>query len=702
MSDTADLLVEIGTEELPYAAQAPLALGLEDTIESGLADHGLTPAEITPFWGPRRLAILASALPRVEPTRAIERRGPNVRVAFDSEGRPTKAAHGFARSVGVKVDELETLHLPEGEWLVHRHTEKGRPTLELLSELLPKAFERLPLPRRMRWGTGEWSFLRPVRWLLVRFGHEMVPIEAFGLTAGGESCGHRVHHPGPVLVRSPKDYVSALRKAQVLVDPQERFTAVREMVDTHAQEIGGTPAPPSDELYTEIAGMVEWPVAVTASFDPRFLALGDPVVVTTLAHHQRFVPVRRPDGTLENRFVAVVNLESRNPDAVRHGLERVVRPRLEDAEFYYQRDRLRPLADYAEELEGVAFAPRLGTMADKARRLGRLAGIVAEQITPDAKPFATDARRAGELAKCDLVTGMVFEFPELQGIMGGIYALAPEGGERPTVAAAIGEHYLPAGPDDQLPQTGVGRAVALADRLDTLVGAFAAGQEPTGTKDPFGLRRAAFGVLRIAIEKLPALNLAPLLKAAADGYPGTLGTHDALARVEEFLRERLRSLILERGWGADVAQAVLTVAPLAPGDILARAEALAGFRTLPEAESLAIANKRIANILRQAETVPHQDQGAGKGAEKTLREALDEITPRLRHAISKREYSTALGALATLRDPVDRFFDEVLVMDPDPVARGRRLALLCALREAFLGVADIGELQKISNARNAD
>jgi len=691
MSGVSDLVVEIGTEELPYAAQAPLALALANGLEKALGERGLTPADVTPYWGPRRLAVVAAAVPGVEPDRPVERRGPSFKVAFDGEGRPTKAAEGFARSAGVAVDALETLEVPEGKWLVHRYTEKGRPAAEVLADMLPGLATSLPLPRRMRWGSGDAVFLRPVRWLLARLGRDVIPFEAFGLTAGGDSFGHRVHHPGAVAVRKPAEYAERLAAARVMADPEARFIAVRDMVDGAARGIDGVPAPTSTELYTEIAGMVEWPVAVTGGFERRFLELGEAVVVTTLAHHQRLVPVRGADGALTNHFVAVVNLASRDPEAVRHGLERVVRPRLEDAEFYFHRDLKRPLGDHGEELEGLGFAPRLGTMAEKGRRVAPLAARTAEALGQDRETVAA-ARRAGELAKCDLVTGMVFEFPELQGVMGGIYAR--RGGEPDAVADAIAEQYRPAGSDDALPQTAAGTALAIADRLDTLVGCFAAGLEPTGAKDPFGLRRAAFGVLRIAAETPAGLDLGPLMQAAADGYRDGPDAVRTLPALTDFLRERLRSLLLDGGRSADVVQAVLAVAPLAPREVLARAEALSGFRKRPEAGALAAANKRIANILRQAgETADSvQPAGAAEGAEATLEKALATARTRM-DTLAADDFGGALEVLAELRDPVDRFFDEVLVMDPDPAVKARRLTLLASLRKAFLEIADVGELQ---------
>lgn len=690
---TSDLLIEIGTEELPAADQEPLALALRDELVRRLDKCGLSPPTdhektFQSFWTPRRLAVLAAGVPAKEPDRESERKGPSLKAAFDAQGKPTAAAQGFARAVGVPVTALER---HSRGWLVHRYVERGRSTGDVLRAILPEIFSALPLPRRMRWGSGEGAFLRPVRWLTVRYGKHTVPVEAFGVVASGASHGHRVHHPGLVQIATPGDYVAALRAANVLADPAERLAAIKNQVNAAAQSAGGVPAG-NDRLYREIAGMTEWPQALAAHFDKRFLELPDTVIVTTLIHHQRFLPLRDSAGRLTNGFVAVVNLESRDPAAVIHGLERVVRPRLEDAAFYYRRDRERPLADYGKDLAGLAFAPRLGSMAEKSERLSRLAEASALAIGAQPEP----ARRAGRLAKCDLVTGMVFEFPELQGIIGGHYAECDDEGSE--VSRAIAEQYLPAGADDALPGTPTAAALAIADRLDLLVGGFAAEMVPTGAKDPFGLRRAAFGVLRIVAEKAPRLDLDPLLERSAELFPAPLNAASALPDLRAFLRERLRSMILERGTDTDIAQAVLEVAPLVPGEVLARADALAKFRHRGEMAALAAANKRIANILRQAGRQEESAPGATSGlrteaAELSLDAALEALQPQVEEALTRYDFETALAALTSLRNPVDRFFDEVLVMDSDPGVRARRLALLTRLRKIFLRIADIGELQ---------
>lgn len=692
-STSTDLLLEIGTEELPAAAQEPMAKALAEGLEKLLEAHSLSAGAMQCFWGPRRLAVRASKIPGIEPDRQEERRGPGLQVAFDTEGQPTKAAEGFARSVGVGVDELETLRTEAGAWLVHRQTRKGQPTADILAEELPELLHALPQPRRMRWNSSDTGFLRPVRWLCVRLGKAVIAVEAFGVTAGGESRGHRVHHPKPVPIASPGQYVDALASAHVLADPAARREKIMAEVRSLADSLDAVPAPPNESLYEELTGLAEWPVALNARFDAGFLELPEAVVVTTLAHHQRFIPLRDRGGKLLPDFIAVANLESRDPEQVREGFARVVRPRLEDARFYYQRDRVQPITAYVGELKDLQFGPKLGTMADKSLRLAALCEHLSKiPDGPDGDP--ANARRAGELAKCDLVTGMVFEFPELQGVMGGLYAAATEPRE---VAEAIAEQYLPAGSEDRLPATATGATLALADRIDTLVGGFAAGLAPSGTKDPFGLRRAAFGALRIVNEWAPRLDLEPVVRYAAQLYAAELEAPRAIPDVLSFLRDRLRSLILEQGERPDIAQAVLAVAPLAPGIVLARAHALRLFGEGPHAGALAAANKRIANLLRQASSeeqeTPATDELATDGAEAALYAALEQRLPVLEAALKAHDYARGLQALAELRAPVDRFFDEVLVMDPEPRVRARRLNLLGRLRDAFLRIADIGELQ---------
>lgn len=693
-SSSQTLLIEIGTEELPAGAQRALARALANGLESLLEKQQLSARRINCFSTPRRLAVLAFEIPAAQPRQLIERRGPSLDIAFDDKGRATAAALGFARSAGVAVADLQTLRTPEGAWLQLHRVQPGLPTLEILAARLPRMLSSLPLPRRMRWGNEKAEFLRPVRWLVARLDDRIIPFRVFGLPSSDASFGHRFHHPGTVELTSLADYPDALLSARVVADADERERRIRHAVTALAAEHGAIADAP-DALFSEITGMVEWPRVLEASYDPEYLALPEPVLITTLIHHQRFIPLRETSThRLLPRFIAVLNLESREPEKVRHGLERVVRPRLEDARFHYHRDRKRPFEAYFADLSSLAFAPRLGSMAEKSLRLARLAPRLAEIFSVDAAQL----ERAAHLCKCDLTTGLVIEFPELQGILGGQYAR--ESGESADVVAAISAQYLPAGPNDPLPDTPCGLALAFADRLDTLIGGFAAGLEPTATKDAFGLRRAAFGLIRIAADSVSPINLEPVLEYAAKLYPQELDTRSSAPALHEFLVERLRSLLLERGAAADVVHAVLAVAPLTPADVVTRIEALTTLRRRPEIIALAAANKRIANILRQAEKQQLSAMDSAppmaplEPAEQNLENALLQARMQVESRLKAREYTRALNALIDLYQPLDEFFDSVLVMAPDLAIRSRRLALLSRLRELFLGVADIGKLQQ--------
>ncbi len=687
------LLIEIGTEELPAGAQRALAQALANALESLLHKQRLSARKIQYYSTPRRLAVLAFDVPATQPQQLIERRGPSLDIAFDNKGRATAAALGFAHSAGVDVAELQTLQTPEGAWLQLHRVQPGLPALEILSARLPRMLTSLPLPRRMRWGEEKAEFLRPVRWLVARLDKQIIPFMAFGLSSSGTSFGHRFHHPGPVELPALTNYSDALLSARVVVDADERERRIRQKVTALASEHGAIADAP-DLLFTEITGMVEWPSVLEASYAPEYLALPEPVLITTLVHHQRFIPLREASTRrLLPRFIAVLNLESREPEQVRHGLERVVRPRLEDARFHYQRDRKRNFETYFKDLGALTFAPHLGSMAEKSLRLVRMAPRIAKIFSVDTDQL----ERAAYLCKCDLATGLVIEFPELQGILGGQYA--SESGESKAVSAAISTQYLPAGPNDPLPDTPCGLALAFADRLDTLIGGFAAGLEPTATKDAFGLRRAAFGLIRIAADSVSSINLEPLLEEAAKLYPQELDTQNSAPALHAFLVERLRSLLLDRGAAADVVNAVLAVAPLEPADVMARIEALTALRRHPEIIALAAANKRIANILRQAQrhSSPMDSTAPAaplESAEQTLETALQQASKQIASSLNAREYPQALNTLVKLYQPLNEFFDSVLVMAPDRSVRHRRLKLLSRLQTLFLSIADIGKLQQ--------
>ncbi|ROR34363.1 glycine--tRNA ligase subunit beta [Inmirania thermothiophila] len=690
MAERRDLLVEIGTEELPPKALAGLAQALLEGVVAGLDEAGVGRGEGRCFATPRRLAVRVAAVATAQPDRVVERRGPALRAAFDAEGCPTRAAEGFARACGVAVEALERLETPQGAWLVHRRIERGRPTAELLPGIVSRALDRLPVPKRMRWGDLEEAFVRPVHWIVLLLGGEVVPMRRFGIASGRASRGHRFHHPGPVELAAPAEYEQRLEtEGRVLVDLARRRARIREQVEEAAREAGGR-ALVDEALLDEVAALVEWPVAVAGRFEERFLALPREVLVSTMQDHQRYFPVEGEDGGLLPWFVTVANIESRDPARVREGNERVIRPRLADAAFFWEQDRRRPLAARREALAGVVFHERLGSLLERSDRIARLAAAIAERLGGDADA----ARRAGELAKCDLVTEMVGEFPELQGIMGRYYAL--HDGEPEAVAEAIAEHYRPAHAGDRLPATAAGRALALADRIDTLVGIFAAGERPSGEKDPYGLRRAAIGVLRILIEGELALDLRELLAEAAAGLAGRVPAQEVVDEVLDYCLERLRAYYAEAGCGADAYDAVRAVRPTAPLDFHRRLEAVEAFHGMEAAAALAAAHKRIRNILRKAAPAPEPGWDDGllaEEAERALADALAACREALAPLLAAGRYREALERLAALRPAVDRFFDEVLVMAEDEAVRRNRLGLLAALGRLLDSVADISRLR---------
>lgn len=682
------LLIEIGTEELPPKALRALSSAFAGGIEGGLAERRLEHGAVRPYASPRRLAVLVENVPNAQADREVELKGPPVSVAFDDDGNPKPAATAFAKKAGVDVGALERLATDKGEWLVCRTTERGAPLANMVIDLVEDAVRGMPIPRAMRWGSADAEFVRPVHWLVILHGSQVLPGSLFGRDAGNLTFGHRFHAPGPFELACADDYPELLAtRGRVLPDLDARRLSIRDSVQSAAQEAGGTPVA-GDALYDEVAALVEWPVPVTGRFDPEFLDLPREVVIATLTNHQRYFPLEDDAGKLLPAFVTVANIDSQAPDKVRDGNERVIRPRLADAAFFWRADRETPLADRLEALDRVVYQKGLGSAGDKARRVSALAGSIAGEVGVDRE----SAARAGLLSKCDLLTGMVGEFPELQGTMGGYYAGASD--ESDTVSAAIGEHYQPAFAGDAIPASAVGRVVALADRLDTLAGIFALGKRPSGNKDPFGLRRAALGIVRILIEGELDLDLSALIDQAAEAQP---------IAVSDEEREALYDFVIDRlkGYAADelsstalVFEAVRARRPATLTDFAARLDAVRAFVALDEAASLAAANKRIGNILRQAEVSPGEPDPARftDAAEKALFEELaaarDEVTPLL----ERRAYTAALTKLAGLRDFVDRFFDDVMVMADDESVRDNRLRLLASLNDQFLNIADISGL----------
>jgi glycyl-tRNA synthetase beta chain len=712
-----DFLLEIGTEELPPRALRSLSEALVAGLAAGLDKAQLAHGELTGYATPRRLAVWVRRLAARQPEQNLRRKGPPVSASFDAAGAPTRAALAFAEGCGVHVEALTRQEEGKGTFLFYTGTRAGELATALLPGIVQAALDGLPIPRRMHWGSGSALFVRPVHWVVMLFGHEVVPATLLDTPAGHFTQGHRFLAPKPLRITSPGAYERTLReRGRVLADFAMRRDRIRAEVTSVANTLSGR-ALISEELLDEVTALVEWPVALAGHFEERFLALPREVLISTLEDHQRYFPVEDAAQRLLPAFITVSNIESRDPAKVREGNERVVRPRLSDAAFFWDQDRRQPLSARAPALDAVTFQARLGSLGDKTRRIATLAAAVARETGGDPEA----ARRAAQLAKCDLLTAMVGEFPELQGIMGTYYARAD--GEPPAVADAIREHYLPRGAGDELPQTAAGTAVAIADKLDTLTGIFAIGEKPTGTKDPFALRRAALGVQRILIEKSLHVDLKRLIAAALAGVradierlrppPAATAPAQAAAKapraaeaieaeVYDFLMERLRAYYLERSPTAarvrvssEMFDAVLAARPSSPLDFDARLAALALFLEMPEAGSLTAANKRIANILRKA--------GAGvpaavevlhlkEGAEVRLYDAMRAIADAVAAATAQHQYAAALGHLAQLRPAVDAFFDEVMVMDENPQLRANRLGLLARLQGLFAGVADLSRL----------
>jgi len=691
---TADLLFEIGTEELPPKALATLSRALGDGIVKGLTDHALEfDPDIQRYATPRRLGVLVKALSLHQPDTVVERRGPPLNKAYDDHGQPTRAAVGFAQTCGVDVAQLECLETDRGAWLAFRQHQPGRPAAELLPAILRQALDALPIPKRMRWNALSIEFVRPVHWAVVLLGDHLIECDILGVSTTRETRGHRFHHPHNLTLSAPTAYASLLASdGYVIADFDQRRASIHTQVTAAAESAGGH-AVIDEALLDEVTGLVEWPVALVGGFDARFLEVAQEAVITTMQVHQKCFPVVDSTGKLMPHFIAISNIESRDTDAVRAGFERVIRPRLSDADFFWNQDRRQTLASHLERLGGVVFQDRLGSLLDKSRRLARLIETASEVTDADRAA----ARRAAELCKCDLMTRMVEEFPELQGTMGRYYAL--NDGEAPPVAHAIEEHYLPRFAGDALPATAAGKALALVDKLDTLVGVFAIGQAPTGDKDPFALRRAALGVIRILVEQDIDADVGELIHNAAYIYnEQTNGLVNAgiPAQVMEFILGRLRVYYTSHGFGHDEVNAVLNLGLSQFTDIDKRLRALAVFRKLPEAASLAAANKRIKNILRQADvSVPDRFEPAlfSEAEERGLAERIDALSSEVAPLLQARDYEQALKRLARLREPVDNFFDRVMVMVDDDKVRTNRLALLQALMVLFTEIADVSALQ---------
>jgi len=679
-----DFLVELGTEELPPKALNTLADAFLAGIEKGLQAAGLTYSAKQVYAAPRRLAVLVTQLSTQQPDRSVNLDGPPRQAAFDADGNPTQAALGFAKKCGVDLSEIDQ----SGPKLRYSQSIAGKPTTSLLPTIVEDSLNDLPIPKRMRWGARREEFVRPTQWLVMLFGDQVIDCTILAQTAGRESRGHRFHHPESVRITSPAGYLNDLRNAHVLADFEERRQLISKRVAELAlQHEGSAIVPPS--LLDEVTSLVEWPVPLVCSFEERFLDVPQEALITTMQDNQKYFCLLDADGKLLPRFITVANIESKDPSQIILGNEKVVRPRLTDAEFFFKQDKKQKLETFNQRLQNVVFQAQLGSVFDKAERVSKLAAFIAPRIGGDAQRAA----RAGLLSKCDLATEMVGEFPEMQGIAGYYYALAD--GEPEDVALALNEQYMPRGAGAELPTTLTGAAVAIADKLDTLVGIFGIGMLPTGSKDPYALRRAALGILRILIDKQLDLDLIQTVKFAVTQFGARVKANGLADQVLEFIFDRLRARYEDEG--VDVA-VYLSVRALQPGSALdfdQRVQAVQAFRKLPEAAALAAVNKRVSNLLSKAEGSIAQTvepKYFDNANEFSLYSAIQQADQAVQPMAAARQYSESLARLAALREPVDAFFEAVMVNAEDASVRANRYALLSRLRGLFLGVADISLL----------
>ncbi|WP_212629388.1 glycine--tRNA ligase subunit beta [Pseudomonas sp. KB-10] len=679
-----DFLVELGTEELPPKALKTLGDAFLAGVEKGLKAAGLNYASARAYAAPRRLAVLVEQLEAQQADRSMNLDGPPIQAAFDADGKPTQAALGFARKCGVDIAEIDR----SGPKLRFAQHIPGQPAVNLLPTIVADSLNDLPIPKRMRWAARRDEFVRPTQWLVMLFGDEVIDCEILTQKAGRVSRGHRFHANRDVRISSPKAYAEDLRSAYVLADFAERREIISRRVDELAAAEQGTAiVPPA--LLDEVTALVEWPVPLVCSFEERFLEVPQEALITTMQDNQKYFCLLDAGGKLLPRFITVANVESKDPAQIVLGNEKVVRPRLTDAEFFFKQDKKQKLENFNQRLANVVFQAQLGSVFDKAQRVSALAGFIAREVGGDAQRAA----RAGLLCKCDLATEMVGEFPEMQGIAGYYYAL--NDGEPEDVALALNEQYMPRGAGAELPSTLTGAAVAVADKLDTLVGIFGIGMLPTGSKDPYALRRAALGVLRILIEKGLDLDLAAAVDFAVVQYAGKVKADGLAAQVLEFIFDRLRARYEDEGIDVAVYQAVRAVNPTSPLDFDQRVQAVQTFRKLPQAEALAAANKRVSNLLSKAEggvAAQVEAHYFDNPSEFALHAAIQQADHAVQPLAAARQYDEALAKLASLREPVDAFFEAVLVNAEDARVRANRYALLARLRGLFLGVADISVL----------
>jgi len=687
MSETNDLLFELGCEELPPKSLLKLSNALLSGIEAGLKEANLAYASAHAYASPRRLAVIIKALNSSQPDKSVEKRGPAVKAAFAEDGTPSKAAEGFARGCGTTVDKLDRLKTDKGEWLAFNQDVKGLATEQLVPEIISKSIHLLPIAKRMRWGNYSTEFVRPVHWAVLLFGKTVIDAEILGLKTGNQSQGHRFHAPESVTIKNADSYLTTLEQQKVIADYTQRQSIIEDKANVAASSVDGI-AHIETDLLEEIAALNEWPVPVLGNFDSRFLTLPNEVLITTMQINQKYFPIKNKDGDLLPHFITFSNVESTRPQSIQEGNERVIMPRLADAEFFWKQDRKQKLEQRVASLETIVFQKTLGTLADKTKRVEKLAEHIAQQLNADV----TLAKRAAHLAKTDLMTDMVGEFASLQGIVGRYYALADN--EPSEVATAIEEQYFPKQSGSPTPSTTTGQILSLAEKIDTLSGIFSAKLIPTGDKDPYALRRATLGSLRIIIENNLELDIVELISFALAQFSHDFDQAKTQQLVTDFVFDRLKGYCLDHGHTADTFDAVISVKPTKPLDFIQRLQAVKAFRALPEAESLAAANKRIINILKKSETKAADSiTGLVEDQEKTLHSVALESATAIQPLLDKKDYQAALTRLAQLKDDVDAFFDNVMVNTDDLELRASRLALLSMLSNQFLAIADISKLQ---------
>ncbi|BBP44979.1 glycine--tRNA ligase beta subunit [Thiosulfatimonas sediminis] len=689
MRNTVDFLVEIGTEELPPKALKKLSQAFADGIEAGLQDAKLSYGQVDLYASPRRLAVRVQTLQAKQQDQTVEKKGPAKKAAFDADGNPSKALQGFARGCGASIEQLIEVDTDKGVWMAFMQEQKGQAAAQLLPEIVNQSLAKLPIPKRMRWGASDVEFVRPVHWAVMLMDENIVPATILGHETGRATRGHRFHAPQQLDIATPADYINTLcTQGYVQADFAVRAEMIRSQVQAAAQAAGGI-AQIDEDLLDEVTALNEWPQAIVGDFDEIFLSVPSEALISAMKGHQKYFHMLDADGKLMAKFITISNIESSNPASVKSGNERVIRPRLSDAKFFWDQDRKQPLDDFLPRLKTVVFQQQLGTLFDKVQRLETLAVKVGRSL--GAEPAMLE--RAARLSKCDLMSEMVGEFPELQGIMGRYYAMQQK--EDQQVADALDAQYQPRFAGDELPSSAVAQALAIADKLDTITGIYGIGQVPSGDKDPFALRRSALGMLRIIIEKELDLDLELMIRFALDLHPQVTCNDKLVADIHDFVISRLKAYFADQGVSAEQFEAVRSCAPSHPLDFAKRIEAVKAFAQIDGAESLSAANKRIANLLKKvdAEIAETVDTSLFENAaESALFAKLDELREQVSDLIADKDYIAALQQLATIRAEVDAFFEGVMVMADDEAVRNNRLALLHQIYQLFTDIADISRL----------